>query len=254
VPQAPTEEQKFIITGTKKGERPVPKIPEGSSSPIVPQKSFPGALVVVVILIFIGAAVAFVYHGTIFKSKGSSTTVASDTTDESNQSPVKAQTPSKPVAVAPPASDTNWMLSLDSVTNFPEAMAAGRVHGQDFIIERATLQGGTLTLREGNKGPVEFGVTINFSGAQSEALEGQSISVATNTDKAARVTLRWKDGEQAMRDSFDNGYALRLAFGALDNNHVAGKIYLCTPDESKSYIAGTFNAEIKKPKPPKEKD
>src|SRR5277367_5860911 len=76
VPQAPaTEEQKFIITGTKKGERPVPTIPEATSSFIPAAKGFPGAVVVVLILIFIGAAVAFVYRGTILKSKSNSTMV-----------------------------------------------------------------------------------------------------------------------------------------------------------------------------------
>jgi len=69
VPQAPaTNDPKFIITGTKVGERPVPKFPEARSSFIPAAKGFPGALVVVIILIFIGAAVAFVYRGKIFKS------------------------------------------------------------------------------------------------------------------------------------------------------------------------------------------
>ena len=44
---------------------------------------------------------------------------------------------------------------------------------------------------------------------------------------------------------------LRLELGNLDaaNGYVSGKIYLCTPDEMKSYVLGTFNAEIRKPKP-----
>ena len=46
VPQAPTtDEQKFIITGTKKGERPVPATPEGSSNPTPTTKGFSGAVV-----------------------------------------------------------------------------------------------------------------------------------------------------------------------------------------------------------------
>jgi type II secretory pathway pseudopilin PulG/DNA-directed RNA polymerase subunit RPC12/RpoP len=96
VPQAPaTDEQKFIITGTKKGERPVSMIPEPGSNFIPAAKGFPGALVVVIILIFIGAAVAFVYRGTIFKSKSNSTMVEGNATDQSNQSSAKvgAQTP-----------------------------------------------------------------------------------------------------------------------------------------------------------------
>ena len=45
VPQAPaTDDQKFIITGTKVGERPVPTIPEYRA--VEPEKNFPTALVV----------------------------------------------------------------------------------------------------------------------------------------------------------------------------------------------------------------
>ncbi len=158
-----------------------------------------------------------------------------------------------PEPIAPPVGDTNWMLNLDSETNFPDAAAAGRIHGQNFIVGRAYLQNGTLTLRSGTGGPVELGVTINFSGAQAEALAGQSINVSTNADAAARVTLRWQEDQQAAKKSIDGGYAMRLEFGALAGNRIPGKIYLCAPDDLKSYVMGTFNAEIRKPKPKPQK-
>jgi hypothetical protein len=101
-----------------------------------------------------------------------------------------------------------------------------------------------LTLR----GAGNLSVAINFSGAQAEALAGQSINVTTNADAAARVTLRWEDGGQHAKENFTNGYALRLELGVVTNNHIAGKIYLCAPDDLKSYVMGTFNAEIRKPK------
>jgi hypothetical protein len=203
--------------------------------------------VVVIILIFIGAAVAFVYRGTIFKSKNDSTTA------ESNPSPAKAQTPPKPVVVAPPASDTNWMLKPRSRDDSRFA-GGGRIHGQDFLAERASFStNGTLTIRAGTRGAVDFGMTVNFNGAAIESLAGQSINVATNAEKAARVTLRWRDGGQTARENFDGGYALRLEFGALANNRHAGENLFCAPDDLKSYVMGTFNIEIRKPRPPKPK-
>jgi len=251
VPQAPSsDEQKFIITGTKKSERPTPTIPETTSSFVPAAKGFPGALIVVIIFIFIGAAVAFVYRGTIFKSKNVSTIAANGLTDESNQVPGKTQRPPRPAPVAPPASDTNWTLSLDGMTDFPDATAAGRIHGQDFIVERASLQNGTLTLREGRNGAVTFGVEINFGGAQPEALAGQSLNIAANAPMAARITLHWLDGGQSAMEDLEGGYAMRLQFGQLAGNRLSGKIYFCAPDEMKSYIAGTFNAQIRRPKRP----
>ena len=245
-PQAPaSDDPKFIITGTKVGERPAAKFPEASSSAVPAAKGFPGALAVVIIFALIGAAVAFVYRGTIFKSKDNSSPVATGTTAAS---PVAATTPKppKPAPVAPPANDTNWTLNLDGVT-IPDAPAAGRIHGQDFLAERASFStNGMLTLRAGTRGSFEFGLTVNFSGATVESLAGKNFNIATTVAKAARVTLRWKDGSQTARENFDNGYAMRLEFGALANSRLLGKIYLCTPDETKSYVAGTF--EIRRPK------
>jgi len=86
-----------------------------------------------------------------------------------------------------------------------------------------------------------------------EALAGQSLNVTTNAATAARVILGWKEGDQSLKETFTNGYALRLDFGALAGNRIPGKIYLCTADAKNSYLAGVFNAEIRKPKPPKPK-
>ena len=117
-------------------------------------------------------------------------------------------------------------------------------------MERAGFQNGSLTLREGTRGAVEFGAIINFSGAQPEDLSGKTIDVTTNAEKAAKVTLRYKDDSGTVqKPNFDAGYALRLEFGALANNRLPGKIYLCLPDDEKSYLVGTFNADARKPKP-----
>ena len=39
--------------------------------------------------------------------------------------------------------------------------------------------------------------------------------------------------------------------GEAANGRMPGKIYICLPDENKSFVAGTFDAEIRKPPPPK---
>jgi hypothetical protein len=147
------------------------------------------------------------------------------------------------------ASDTNWMLTLNT-NALPEATAAGRIHGQDFIIERASFQNGTLTLRAGTRGPLEFGVQINFAGVPPESMSGKAINIQAETNKSARVQLRWKDATGSVqKENYDNSYALRLEFGGLVKDRLTGKIYLCTPDTEKSYVLGSFNADARKPKP-----
>jgi DNA-directed RNA polymerase subunit RPC12/RpoP len=247
-PQAPAPDTKFIITGTKVGERPAPKISGANPYAATQTKGFSGALIVILIFLFIGGAAAFVYRGTIFKTKDVSAKVAGGTMPGSNSFPARMQIPTP---VAPVASDTNWILNLAGVM-IPDSPAAGRIHGQNFLAERASFStNGVLTIRAGTRGPVEFGLTVNFSGATAESLAGQSINVTTNASKAARLTLRWRDGVQALSDTFNNGYAMRLEFGMLAGNRLPGKIYLCTPDETKSYVAGSFNVDIRRPRLPR---
>src|SRR5208282_4234653 len=115
-PQAPSsEDQKFIITGTKKGERPAANIPEDRAV-MAPEKNLPMAAVVALLILACAAGAAvFVFRGKIFKSSAvvaPSKQVASGSEEEST-TPATNQTRTKPAPaplVAPPANDTNWTL------------------------------------------------------------------------------------------------------------------------------------------------
>ena len=249
-PQAPeTDDPKFIIKGTKVGERPVPgttaDVGAASKSPPPEESSLP-TIAFIVILFFAAAVVLFAFRGSIFKP-----------TNEPEAPPMPPPPPQavrppppppKPALVAPPANDALWMLNLDGAT-IPNSPAAGRIHGQDFIIESATFRNSTLLLRAGIEGrPLDTGIAINFSGAQVEALMAQTINVTTNSDSAAHVTLIWKNKTSAGRVDFSRGYVMRLELGVVINNRLPGKIYLCTPDAEKSYLVGTFDAEVHRPR------
>jgi DNA-directed RNA polymerase subunit RPC12/RpoP len=251
-PQAPTSiDNKLILTGTKFSEKRTSDPFAGIAG--VRQEKRP-YVAVIIFLVIVGAAAGaiFKYHDQLLKYVSTATgqTVAA-TNPPANQTatPVPPPKPEKPVAVAPPANDTNWTLVLAGVTNFPDTPVAGRIHGQDFITGRAFFQNGTLTLRDANRGPIGFGCTISFEGVSAETLSGKSINVTTNADTAARVTLHWKDDDVSSKASFNNGYAMQIQFGTLEKNHLPGKIYLCTPDPEKTYLLGTFNADARKPKP-----
>ena len=245
-PQAPaTDDPKFIITGTKVGERPIPAaVADSGAAPTpAPQENSSLPVIVFIVLLCAAAVALFAFHGRIFKSTDGQGVPETSP----SQKPVKPPPSPKPVVVAPPANDASWMLEL-AAAPIPDSTAAGRIHGRDYICDRAILQGGALTLR----GATDLGATINFGGVLPEALAGQSINVATNAEKAARVILRWKEGNLSLRENFTNGYALRIEFGLLAGNRMPGKVYLCTPDLEKSYLTGNFNAEIRKPRPPRE--
>jgi DNA-directed RNA polymerase subunit RPC12/RpoP len=243
VPQAPADQdQKFILTGTKASDKRTSMRGLEPGVAVAKANKFSGVVAVVMILAFMGAAAATIYWATIIHPRQTSGQPVNPT-----NAPV-ATRPEKPPVVAPPANDANWMLMLDTNT-IPDSPVAGRIHAQNFIVERATFQNGNLTLRQGTHG-AEFGAIINFSGATPEQLSGKTINVTTNAEKAAKVTLRWKDDSgKEQKVNFDSGYALRLEFGELANNHLPGKIYLCIPDDEKSYLLGSFNADARKPKP-----
>jgi hypothetical protein len=237
-PQAPAPDAKFILTGTKLSEKKINVRGVDSPTGATAEKSFPFALFIVLALVC-----ASIAAGTVYFLRRDHQRIPGKIVAATNAAPVK------PVVIVPHASDTNWMLTLDT-NAIPDATVAGRIHGQDFIIELASFQNGNLTLRAEVKGNFEFGVQINFSGAPPETMSGQTINVLTNAEKAAKVTMRWKDASGVVqKDNYDAGYALRLEFGALANNRLPGKIYLCTPDAEKSYVLGSFSADARKPKP-----
>jgi hypothetical protein len=258
VPQAPaTEDQKLILAGTKVGDRTSTRNPGLNPYAAPEARRVPGILVVLAMLLFIGVAVGFVYHGTILKpllnpllngmhasAPSAGTSGPSPATDDGN--PAK---PTNTAMVAPMADDSNWLLNLQGVA-IPDSVAAGRIHGQDFLVERAVFSHGALILRTGRKGPVTFGVTINFNGAQPAVLAGKNLNILADTNKSALVTLHWEDDDANARGSYDINYALRLEFGALTNRHLPGRIYLCTPDPQKSYVMGTFDADVPVSKSP----
>ena len=247
-PQAPAPDSKFILTGSKFTEKKISQTLLDATRPsAAPEKSFPLAIVIVLALVAAAGAGVFAFRGKIFKSSGSPQTNEVAVAD--GEAAPKSTKREKPAVVAPPASDANWTLSLGT-NAIADAAVAGRIHGQDFIVERATFRDGSLMLRAGTKGAVEFAAFVNFAGAQPESLSGQSLNVMPDADRAARVQFRWKDvAGDVQRKDFTNGYAMRLEFGALANNHLPGKIYLCTPDAEKSYLLGSFNADARKPKP-----
>jgi hypothetical protein len=92
-------------------------------------------------------------------------------------------------------------------------------------------------------------VIIFYDGTELATAANQTITIRPDTkmppNKATVVQWFWKDAAGAQRKPFTSGYALRLEFGALANNQIPGSIYVCTPDDAKSCLAGTFTAEAK---------
>lgn len=230
----------LVLTASEVSTRPVPQVVGAEPIAGTSRKRFPLAEIALIVVLSVVAGSAYVFRGQLVKAV------------RHEPPPGKPPSPSKASQVnAPPASDTCWTLNLAGM-KFPEAPAAGRVHGENFLAQKVTLQGGTLNFRQGPSWPPDLGFTVNLFANRGEDLAGQAIQIEATRTNSPKITLRWKnDQEQPATKNFRQGYALQLVFGQVSNGRLPGMIYLCTPDDAKSYVTGTFNAEIRKPPPPK---
>ena len=240
-PQAPeTDDPKFIIAGTQVGERPIPTAEADSGAATAPEKPFPVAVFVFAVLLCAAVAAAFVFRGKIFKSTSGQTNQTATASDEKRTA---TPVPPGPVVAERPANDTNWTLNLDTMT-IPDSPAVGYIHGKVLIPQRMVLNADGLTIRTADN-PPEAGITIYLREKRNENLFGKSVVIKINATNAPMVNLRWKDAQgQPMTESVKGGYALRIEFGQPAGGQLPGKIYLCTPDDQKSYVVGTFTAEV----------
>jgi DNA-directed RNA polymerase subunit RPC12/RpoP len=247
VPQAPaTQDSKFILSAAQVA-KPRPTSPDAasqfSSLQRSPQRSSIAALVALLVLVGAAGAALYVFRDRFFRS--GRTPPAASTHAQPSASP-SGLNPASPVP-------TNLLWTLD-LTNaaFPEAPVVGRIHGSGFRSERAILRGNVLSLSQGKAWPWDLAVNITFNVRQGEELSGKTVEIPPERPRALHTVLRWKnEQQQPATEGFHRGYALKVTFGEAANGHIPGKIYLCLPDGDKSFVAGTFNAQIRRPPPPK---
>jgi hypothetical protein len=249
VPQAPSStDPKFILSaaqvskprpfGAANGEQLV-------ADPGADRRKSLIATIALVVVVGAAGGATFAFRDKIFKSR---------------REQAEAQTggPGKkaivPPKVYPIPTNINWTLDLAEAT-IPERTAVGSIHASGFFCERATLQGGHLTLRQGRSGPADLGITVQLFAHEGEELSGKTVEIQPDrTPPLPKIVLIWKDDQQKpVRRNISNGYALKVAFGEAASGRIPGKIYISLPDENKSFVAGTFNAEIRKAPPPKAK-
>ena len=136
-----------------------------------------------------------------------------------------------------------WTLDVKDAT-IPSGPVSGKVHGADFQIKRALFRNGNLRFISSDGR--EF-VMIHSLG---ESLEHRSLEYQTASgNDAPKTEIGWKDGDENKTATFQDGYAMELKFDAAKGRRIPGQIYLCLPDDSKSYVAGTFTVVLPKPKP-----
>ncbi len=140
--------------------------------------------------------------------------------------------------------NSEWTLDISQVS-FPDHPASGKLHGFDFNVKSATYRNGIVRINSTDGTSLDI-----FHGLNAAAVEDQSYQIQSTDDSSANlhVKMSWTEGEVVQSQTFSKGYALKLQFGPVINRTVAAKIYLCFPDDAKSYVTGTFEMRMPKPK------
>ena len=243
VPQAPaTNDPKFVISASEANKpRPIAAAAIEGVRPTTDKSAVPTALLILLVLACGAGATLFALRGKIVPPKPHAQEV-----HNSNPQP-NPVSPSQPEYTGVDL----WTLDL-SHAEFPDAPVAGSIHHRAFAMERATLTASNLTFRVGRNGPIELGVNVVFFNRQSEDLSGKTVEVKPTDVIAPRVVLHWKEADR-VDETIHSGYAMKVEFGTVTNGAITGKIFLCLSDETRSWIGGTFRAEIRKPFPPKQR-
>ncbi len=142
-------------------------------------------------------------------------------------------------------SSKKWRMDLTGV-EIPATPAQGRIHGHPFYVQKARLKHGILTISEGKEFFPDREFMIFLFLKKGEKVEGRTISISPKDIGKAHVHMKWKEKGKDVPEVkiFVKDYVMRIEFGQRDGDILPGKIYLCIPDQEKSFVAGSFEAQI----------
>ena len=139
-------------------------------------------------------------------------------------------------------SGSEWTADINTAS-FPDHQVSGKFHGMDFTFKTALFRNGTLKINS-----MEGMVLEIFRLGPSIAGQDYEVQPADDGGDIQHVKMTWNEGEVIQSATFNKGYGMKLHFDQVKNRKVAAKIYLCFPDDSKSYVTGSFEVRLARPK------
>jgi|GEM_PF-6460758 len=134
-----------------------------------------------------------------------------------------------------------------SAQPIPDEPATGKVHGREFKVEKATLEKNWLILRQGGGFFADLQFTIFLFG-QKGGFDGKKITVKPNqSTTTAHIHLKYMEEGKRIPETeiVMKWFTMRLEFGTAKDGKLPGKIHLRLPDDDRSFVVGTFEAETK---------
>lgn len=138
---------------------------------------------------------------------------------------------------------TGWTLDVKDAT-IPASPVSGEIHGANFQLRRVLFRNRNLRFISAD-GQESLIIHDLGDSAENRSMEFQTAS----GNDAPKIEITWKEDGENKTETFENGYAMELKIDGARGRRIPGQIYLCLPDDSKSYIAGTFTITLPRPKP-----
>lgn len=136
----------------------------------------------------------------------------------------------------------------DETPTIPAHPVQGSLNQASFRPDTIEIESGVLTLRQGD-GPLATEVKVFLYTKPWEVPAGRSFKLLnTSSDSnAPHVRVRSPEAGQNVprQREYTEKYTLLLELGQEKDKKLPGKIFLTLPDDDKSQVAGTFEAEIR---------
>jgi|GEM_PF-6026066 len=162
------------------------------------------------------------------------------------ETPAPGEPSAQPVEKKPSRMLTAWTMNIPNA-GIPEEPVSGTINNQEFKLDSALIENGVLILRKGSvKYPVLV-VEVHNIQQPGEALDGKKFELPNvsgfNTPK---VVMKWEDAAKLKMPMrlFDNSFAIKLEFGSMVEGKIKGKVFIAVPDGRKSFVSGSFEAEV----------
>ncbi len=140
-----------------------------------------------------------------------------------------------------------WTMDVLNAT-IAEEPVMGRVVGQAFQADEALIENGVLILRMGTEESPDRVVEIHNVQRIGESLDDKTFE-STNVSGVGTpaVFIRWDDPKRLdlSVQRFYNRFAIKLEFDRMRGGRIRGKVFVAVPDGKKSYINGSFDAEVR---------
>jgi hypothetical protein len=161
--------------------------------------------------------------------------------------PAPPNFPAPPPTPAPfePESKDPKVTTDPATAVIPATPVGGTIQGQPFRCDKATLQPGRLTLRQGKDFFADLEVTIFLTQQAGEKMDGKSLVITPDSGFGSpHVHVKKKENNFPTTKMLVSGYVMRLEFDAAVGKTVSGRIYLEMPQSFGTKLAGTFRATM----------